>query len=296
MIEPNGKSAIALGATVLLAGAAAAMPAFGDWTAPINVETLAGSSQNLNTALVDGCASLSPDGLTLGFVSNRTGDFDIYLAERASPAEGFGDPVRLPAPVNGPGIDSCPTLLHGKRMIFTSFRDDPAGDLYATRSGPKGWAAPVRFGPNVNQPGIQDEVATVYEDDDGREIMIWSRRNAGQPGDIFQSIDGGPATLVQGGVNSSAADNRPSVTHDGKAIFWDSTRGSGAGDPDIWTATRSSTGEPWGTAERLATLSAIGFLDQRPSISWDGRTLILSSARPGGSSPAPDMWIASRDR
>lgn len=287
---------LAAGASALFGATVAIAAHYGEWTAPVNIESLAGSSDNINTSFVDGCASLSPDGLNLAFTSNRTGNFDIYIASRSDTSAAFGDPVRLPAPVNGTTTDSCPTLLHGKRMIFTSFRDDPAGDLYETRVGPKGWTEPRRFGPNINQPGIQDEVATLYEDDAGREVMLWSRRNSSQPGDIFQSIDGSPATLVQGGPNSSAADNRPSVSHDGKTIYWDSNRGGSPTDPDLWMANRSSTSETWGTAVRLGELSSAGTIDQRPFISWDGTMLIFSSNRPGSSSALPDMWIATRDR
>lgn len=291
---PHRRTIAAVGVSLLAATAAAAMPSFGDWTSPQNIEALPGSSANLNSPAVDGCASLSPDGLMLAFNSNRTGNFDIYIATRGNTSDGFGEPERLPAPVNGPSTDSCPTLLQGKQMIFTSFRDDPAGDLYLTRVGPRGWAEPERFGSNINQPGIQDEVATVYEDDEGRQVMLWSRRNGANPGDIFQSIDGGPAMLVQGGVNSSAGDNRPSVTHDGKTIFWDSTRNSEPADPDFWYATRSSTSDTWSSGERLSSLSAAGAFDGRPFVSWDGMTLIFSSARPGGTSPAPDMYFSTR--
>lgn len=279
-------------ATAFMAAAATAMPLFGQWAAPASIETLPGSSHDLNSPAVDGCASQSPDGLTLAFTSNRTGDFDIYIATRENKSQGFGSPQRLPAPVNGPSIDSCPTLLQGHRMIFTSFRDDPAGDLYETRFGPKGWTIPKRFGPNINQPGIQEESAALFEDDHGRSVMIFSRRNGSNPGDIFQSVDGSPATLVAGGPNSSAADNRPSVTHDGRTIFWDSTR-SGSQAEDIWYATRSSTSETFGAATHLPQLSSAEF-DARPFVSWDGRMMTFSSNRAGSESPAPDIWFTTR--
>ncbi len=291
---PQHRTLTFIGISLLAGSAALALPAFGEWNAPQSIEALSGSSDNINSAAVDGCASLSADGLMLAFNSNRTGNFDIYIARRGSTSEGFGEPERLPAPVNGPATDNCPTLLHGKRMIFTSSRDDFQGDLYLTRLGPKGWSAPERFGPNINQPGIQDEVAAVYEDDQGRQVMLWSRRNGANPGDIFQSVDGGPASLVQGGVNSSAGDNRPSVTHDGKTIFWDSSRGADPATPDLWYATRSSTDDIWGTAQRLDSLNAANAFDARPFVSWDGRTLIFSSSRPGGTSPAPDIYFTTR--
>jgi Tol biopolymer transport system component len=243
---------------------------------------------------VDGCASLSPDGRTIGFTSNRTGDFDIYLATRSDAQSGFGNVTRLPAPVNGPATDSCPTLLQGHRMIFTSTRDDPAGDMYETRRGPNGWSAPRRLGPNINLPGIQEESAAVYEDSKGREVIMFSRRNGSDPGKIYESIDGAPATLVAGGPHSSAADNRPSVTHDGLTIFWDSTR-AGSQAEDIYYATRSSTSQPFGPAIHLQSLSGDSF-DARPFISWDGSMLTFSSIRAGNPSPAPDIWFATRSR
>ena len=33
--------------------------------------------RGISTPAVDGCASISPDGLSIAFTSNRTGNFDI---------------------------------------------------------------------------------------------------------------------------------------------------------------------------------------------------------------------------
>jgi hypothetical protein len=151
----------------------------------------------------------------------------------------------------------------------------------------------VRLGPEINVNGMAEVGPTFYEDDEGREVMLFSRFPvgpfAGAGGKIYQSIDGGPATLVQGGPNgaSSAGDNRPSVTHDGKTIFWDSLRTGTLRGTDIWYATRSSTSEPWGQAVHLAQLSTDGD-DTRPYVGWNGEMLTGSSAN--------DIWFATRDK
>jgi Tol biopolymer transport system component len=285
------------GATLVLATATWAMPPFGGWGAPAGLETLPDSSSSLNTPTVDGCASLSRDGLEIFFLSFRTGNADIYMARRSNKAEGFGDPVRLPAPVNTSGNEVCPTIAPGNRLYFTGFGGDPAGDLYVSKLGPKGWTAPTSLGPTINAPGMTEEAPAFYEDDQGREVMIFSRRPPGPPtgegGKLYQSVDGAPATLVQGGPNSSAGDNRASVTHDGRTIFWDSTRFGTLGDSDLWYATRSNTSEPWGSAIHLAALSSPAH-DSRPFISWDGTFLSFTSSRVGSESPAPDMWFTTR--
>ena len=47
-----------------------------DWSTPINVESLPGSSNAINTPSIDGCASVSPDGLTLAYNSFQNGNFE----------------------------------------------------------------------------------------------------------------------------------------------------------------------------------------------------------------------------
>jgi len=280
----------------LAAGAALAMPSFDDWSARADIESLPGSSTEVNSASIDGCASISPDGLTLAFNSFRTGNQEIYLATRSNTSEGFGDPIMLPPPVNSQGLDYCPTIARGGRLYFTSARDgvggDP-GDIYVSKLGPNGWSEPQRLGPQINVNGMVEVAPTFYQDDEGREVMLFSRFPVGPftgvGGKIYQSIDGGPATLVQGGPNgvSSEGDNRPSVSHDGKTIFWDSLRTGTLGGNDVWYATRSSTSEPWGPAVHLGQLSSDAN-DTRPFISRNGETLIISAAN--------DIWFASREK
>lgn len=289
----RGRSALL--ATALLAGGAIAMPPFGGWSVPANLATLPGTGSGISTPAVDGCASLSPDGLSIAFTSNRTGNFDVYIASRSSKSEGFGSPVRVPAPVSSStSNDACPTIVEGNRLFFSSDRDDSAYDLYSAKRVAGNWTV-SRLGPNINRAGWLDESAGIYEDG-GHEVMVFSsRRPDGSDGKIYQSVDGGPASLVAGGPHSSASDNRPSITHDGKTIFFDSDRYGTLGDQDLYYSTRSNTSEPFGPAIHLESLSSAGF-DARPFISWDGTMLTFSSARPGNPSPAPDIWFATRDK
>ena len=274
----------------LLAASTVAAKNWDDWSASADIESLAGSSTDLNTESLDGCASVSPDGLTLAFNSFRTGNQQIYLATRSSRSEGFGKPVMLPATINTSGIESCPTITQGKRLYFTRTRGDP-GDLFVSRLGPNGWGEAERLGPAVNDPAVVEEAASFYEDDEGRVVMVFSRRPAGPligPGaKIYQSIAGAPATLVAGGPHSNSSDARPSVSHDGKAIFWDSLRTGSLGVTDIWYATRSNTSEAWGQAIHLSHLSS-AVADIRPFVSWRGDMLIIGTAG--------DTYFATRDK
>jgi hypothetical protein len=266
-----------------------------EWSAPSNLESLSGSSPAVNTPAVDGCASHSPDGLTIIFNSNRGGNQDLYMAKRSSTDAGFGAPVRLPAPVNTSANEACPTIATGNRLYFSSDRTDPGYDIYVTKHGPNGWSQPANLGPNINRDGYLDESAAFYEDGD-HQVMLFSSRSPGDDvGKIYQSVDGGPRSLVQGGPHSSASDNRPSVTRDGLTIFFDSTRTGSLGGPDLYYATRSSTSQPFGSAIHLQQLSSPA-LDARATISKDGSFITFSSNRSGSESPAPDIWFASREK
>ena len=290
-LYPN-RAAAYCACAVILAVVASGVAArnWEEWSAPANIEALPNSSPDVNSDSIDGCASISPDGLTLAFNSFRTGNQQIYLATRASRSEGFGDPVMLPGTVNTQAIESCPTITNGHRLYFTRSQGDP-GDLFVSKLGPRGWSEAERLGPAVNQAGTVEESASIYEDDDGREVLVFSRRPAGPlvgpNGKIYQSVDGAPAELVAGGPHSSSSDNRPSVTHDGRTIFWDSLRSGSLGGPDIWYATRSSTSQDFGQAVHLSGLSTAAG-DIRPFVSWRGDAMIISASN--------DMWIARRSQ
>lgn len=280
----------------LASASAVAAKSWDDWGPPANLETLPGSSSAVNSPAVDGCASHSRDGLTIAFNSNRTGNQQLYVARRASTSEGFGAPELLPAPVNSSANEGCPTIANGNRLYFSSDRDDSAYDLYVSKLGPDGWSDPERLAAGINTNGLLEEAVDFYEDDEGREVMIFTRRQAsGAGGKIYQSVEGGTPSLVPGGPHSTASDSRASVTNDGLTIFWDSTRFGTLGGPDLYYATRSNTSQPFGTAIHLIGLSSSGF-DARPYISKDGSFLTFSSARSGNESAAPDMWYASREK
>jgi WD40-like Beta Propeller Repeat/Domain of unknown function (DUF4440) len=71
--------------------------------------------------------TLSPDGRYALWWSDRAGPqgggADLYLAERLG--DGFGPAIRLPPPVNGPGLEFTPSVsADGQWLYFASTRDD----------------------------------------------------------------------------------------------------------------------------------------------------------------------------
>lgn len=262
--------------TAGLATAALAVPQYTAWSTPVNAERVPGAGATLNTPAVDGCVSLSRDGLQLYFNSNRAGSQDIYVATRPDRESGFANPQPLPASINTPASEFCPTIAQGNRLYFSRSQGSDPGVLMVSRDRPDGWSDPVALGGGVNTT-LMEESVEIFEDESGVEVMVFSRRPASGPGgQIFQRVGDGPVEPVPGGPNAAGANNRPSVSRDGLEMYFDSTRQGGLGGPDLWMASRASTDQLFGAAEHLGALNAPGF-DARPSLSWDEAS---STSRP----------------
>ena len=107
------KHKFALLFAVAVAGTATAVANamnFGGWQPAQNLESV-GGDDSLNTGALEGCPSISRDGLRLFFASNRAGGYgglDIYISTRASVDDPWGAPVNAGAPINTSGDEFAP--------------------------------------------------------------------------------------------------------------------------------------------------------------------------------------------
>lgn len=295
---PRTRLLLLCGAVALGAGETLWAKQFGEWSSPVSAESLAGSSDQVNTASNDGCPILSPYDDALYMASNRPGGhggLDIWIAPRSG--DGWGAPVNAGPAVNTSADEFCPSPARGNRMFFVRRLSATNSDIYVVKHGPNGFGSPQALPSGtdeINSPW-EEWSPSYFETDDGREILYFSSTRNDHPAqDVFYSVNFGPAQFASGGVNSSASDARPNVRHDGLEIVWDSTRFGTLGATDIWTASRSSVDEPWGTAVQLGNgiNSAAG--ESRASLSWDGTMLVFGSTRSGGEGFA-DIYVATRN-
>src|SRR4029079_383348 len=97
---------------------------------------------------------------------------------------------------------------------------------------------------------------SVVETDEGTLLYFSSPgADGGTDQDLYVSVMGrdgsfGPATMVSE-LSTAANDQMPNVSRDGLEIVFASDRPGGAGGFDIWTASRSSTSEPFSTPVNL---------------------------------------------
>jgi hypothetical protein len=113
---------------VLFGVSAASAQNFGPWSPAVSVDP---GRSGINTTVNDGCPIEAPDGNTLFFASNRAGDLDIWVASRHSDDGPWGEPERLPSPVNRVGSgEFCPTPLRVVRRVGFLVDFFVAGELF----------------------------------------------------------------------------------------------------------------------------------------------------------------------
>ena len=295
-----------LGLTLAIASAAHAAN-FSPWSEGVDLETIPGTSDQINTPRQDGCPIQSPDGLSLYMASNRERfpgdprtDLDIWVAHRDSTDAPWGPPENLGAPVNSTADDFCTTPIRGNGLFFVSRKVTPGvtcgqGDIYFTKRNPvHGWREPEHLacgtegGPN----SPLDEQGPSYVEAGGPSLYFSSGPDIyvsqGTPGGGF-----GPASPVAELNLPNIVDVQPNVRKDGREVVFTSTRRTNT-DMDIYSATRESTDDPWSAPVNLGpAINRTDRSESRPSLSWDGETLYFGRAVPG--QPA-DIYTSTRDR
>ncbi|MHB1036111.1 MAG: dockerin type I domain-containing protein [Pirellulales bacterium] len=263
-------------------------------------QSLAESEPTINSALDDGGAELSADGLSLFFFSDRPGgkgNYDIWMATRSNVAAFFGTPINLES-INTSDLESGPSIsADGLTLVFHSTRPGGlgSGDIWmatrATTADP--FDAPVNLGPGVNSADYE----TVPDiSADGLTLVFTSWRPEGQgSSDLWMAerlttADPFlPAVNLGALVNSSEADGGPELSADGLTLYFHSKRAGGLGDYDLWKTTRATKNDAFGAPVHLdAPLNSV-YLDGNASVTADGKTLFFNSNRPGGQGMG-DIW------
>ncbi len=254
--------------------------AFGPWSRPINLGPI------VNTTAHDQAPSISRDGLSLYFASDRpggAGGFDIWVSQRLATDLPWEAPMNLGPTVNTPANDNGPSLSpDGRQLFFVSNRPGGAGlaDLYTSRrirsSGSDVWGTPVNLA-SLNTPGI-DAAPNYFANEHGRPQLYFTTTRLGGPEDIHVSELqkdgqwGAPVPVVE--LNSPAPDGRTTLRRDGLEIIFDSNRDGN--QADLYVALRDHVWQPWSIPEKVAGAINTGGFDARASLSHDGRTLYFT--------------------
>ena len=143
-----------------------------DWGTAVDLGTTVNSLAN------DGCACISSDGLSLYFVSNRSGGqgrADIWVTTRPTINTDWGVPTNLGSIVNSSSSEFAPSITaDGLALIFSSNRSVMHGsgcNLWVTirRTTSEPWREPFNLGPFIN---TNDNVDFADISPDGSTLFV----------------------------------------------------------------------------------------------------------------------------
>lgn len=157
---------------------------YGVWTEVENLGT------NVNSEYWDSQPTLTSDGNTLFFVSDRPGGLggtDVFMSSRTK--GGWSKAVPLPQPVNTPNDEMSPVMGgDNKSMTFASNREGGFGgfDIYFTKYNGNSFSKPSNAGQPINSSA--DEY--FYASQQNTNIAYFSSDRAGGQGgiDIYMAV------------------------------------------------------------------------------------------------------------
>ena len=229
-----------------------------------------------------GCC-FTRDGLELYFSSHRpggNGSWDIWLSERETVDAPWGEPVNLGPNVNSTVGEIEPAISPDGLELYLGFWIDRFIRVCTRTSKDSPWTKPKVVGPPIGaHTSLQAEVSA-----DGLSLYFASSRPGGLGGlDIWVSRRATTSdpwsepTNLGSTVNSTFGDAYPSISTDGLALFFSSTRSGGSGDSDIWVTTRPTTDSDWGPPVNYPSLNSSD-IEFDPAISADGTVLYFETA------------------
>lgn len=209
----------------------------------------------VNTGAAESGPSLSSDGLTLYFNSDRSGGMgghDLYVTTRAGRSDAWGEPVNLGPVVNSEYGEINPNISSDGLTLFFA---DVEGDSTAPRPG------------GLGNP----------------DVWVTTRASLSDPW--------GPPVNLGAPVNSAWTDASPDVSADGLLLFFNFYRGDQAFF-DICVAVRGTAQGPWSIPMNLGAPVNGTSWDGNADLSADGRELYFVSDR-GGGQGATDVWMVA---
>jgi len=257
----------------------------------------------INSPLNEISPRCSADGLSLFFASDCVGGFgspDIWMATRTATDSPWSKPVNLGPPVNTRHWEGGLALFEsddGLSLFFTSDRPGGQGksDIWlTTRSTPAGpWANPVNLGSSLNSPdvdwgpGISSNGLEMYfssgrpQGHGGDDVYVTTRASTEDP--WREPVNLGPH------VNSSRNDGSPSISANGRLLFFKSSREGSFLGGDIWVTERATVQDEWGAPVNLGPAVNNESRQIGPELSPDASVLYFSCDRDGGMGHI-DIW------
>jgi outer membrane protein OmpA-like peptidoglycan-associated protein len=209
---------------------------------------------------------------------------ELLLSDCIFSIEAIQHPVPFKPSNLGPEINTAndeymPVLTADEGMLIFTRKINNNEDFYKSHKINNKWTNSVYLSKEINTPDYNEGAQSVTQD--GRYLFftgcdrplglgkcdIYVSKKTGNDWDTPYNLDAP--------VNSRDWESQPSISSDGRTLYFVSNRKGGFGGYDIWKSTLTNKG--WGAPENLGPNINTPFDEQSPFIHPDDNTLYFSS-------------------
>lgn len=204
------------------------------------------------------------------------------------------EPKSLGGNINTRNPEYLPSLTaDGKQLIYTARLYGQEDFMMSTKKdGVWQKGIPLK-GINTDQNEAAQSISA-----DGKFLVFTACNRKGGYGscDLYYSEirdnQWTPPANIGTPINSRGWESQPSLSADGRAIYFTSNRKGGQGGRDIWVSYRQKDGK-WGTPQNVGDVINSPYDDQSPFIHADNQTLyFMSDGHPGMG--GPDLFFSRK--
>lgn len=237
-----------------------------------------------------------------GLPGNTMQDASLYLNQCQFAIEAMANPVDYVAYNLGDSINSgldeyLPALTADDQTLIYTRKNGPTGeDFFISRKDAKGeWQKASLLPPPLNSDGNEGAHCLSA---DGKTIYFTACYREDSKGgcDIYVSklTSEGWSTPENLGlaINSAHWETQPSISFDGKTLYFVSNRPGGFGGSDIWMSRKNEMGE-WGKPENMGPYINSRKDEISPFIHYDDQTLYFASEGMAGMGRL-DLYLSKR--
>ena len=164
-------------------------------------------------------------------------------------------------------------------LLFTALKPEGDEDLMIARFNGEMWSVPESLSPGINTPENEGTASLAA---DGRTVVFTACQNRRGFGgcDLYQSRKTGDTwsnpTNLGPDINTANYESQPSLSADGRRLYFVSDRPGGKGRRDIWRSNRDADGT-WQRPVNLGAPVNTAFNEASPFIHANGQSLFFAS-------------------
>jgi outer membrane protein OmpA-like peptidoglycan-associated protein len=188
-------------------------------------------------------------------------------------------PINMGPNINTAADEYSPVSTADDKTIIYTRQIELNEDFYQAGKTDEGWQKSTYLSDRINTPNFNEGSESISQDGKFLFFTGCNRPDGRGRCDIYvaqkKGEDWGKPFNLSPPVNTGGWESQPSISADGRTLYFVSNRAGGYGGYDIWKSTLTSKG--WGEPENLGPNVNTAYNEQSPFIHPDDSTLYFCS-------------------